>query len=70
MRKTELIENIKFICSPAVRVNDTLYVSGNIGTDPTTGQLVDGGIEAQTRQALKNIGLTLAAANTSYENGN
>ena len=34
----------------AIQVGDTLYVSGNIGLDPATGELVPGGIEAQAIQ--------------------
>lgn len=40
--------------SPAVRVGNVLYLSGQLGTD-STGNLVAGGIEAETRQALTNI---------------
>lgn len=40
--------------SEAVRVGDILYLSGAIGTD-STGRLVSGGIEAETRQTLENI---------------
>ena len=40
--------------SPAVLVNDTLYISGQLGIDPTTGKLLEG-IEAQTNQSLTNI---------------
>ena len=39
--------------SPAVRVGDVLYLSGQIGTD-STGKLVAGGIEAETRQTMEN----------------
>ena len=45
--------------SEAVRVDDILYLSGAIGTD-STGRLVPGGIEAETRQTLENIKATLA----------
>ncbi|NSW93876.1 MAG: RidA family protein [Bacteroidales bacterium] len=41
--------------SQAVEANNTLYVSGQLGVDPSTGKLVDGGIKAQTEQALRNI---------------
>ena len=40
--------------SPVVRVGNMLYLSGQIGTD-STGQLVRGGIQAETRQTLNNI---------------
>lgn len=41
--------------SQAVRVDHTLYLSGQIGTDPSTGKLVDGGIGSESRQAMQNI---------------
>ena len=41
--------------SAAVRVNEMLYLSGEIGIDPKTGKLVPGGIEAETRQTMENI---------------
>ena len=47
--------------SQAVRVGDTLYLSGQIALDPATGQLVGGGIEAETRQVLANIRRVLEA---------
>ncbi|XP_071807496.1 2-iminobutanoate/2-iminopropanoate deaminase-like [Asterias amurensis] len=51
----------------AVAVENTMYLSGQIGIDPATSKLVDG-IEAQTTQALKNIGAVLASQNIGYEN--
>ncbi len=41
--------------SQAIRVHNTVYCSGQIALDPKTGQLVDGGFEAQTHQVFKNI---------------
>jgi 2-iminobutanoate/2-iminopropanoate deaminase len=46
----------------AVRIGDFLYSSGQIGLDPATGQLVEGGIEAQTRRVLENLKAVLQAA--------
>lgn len=48
--------------SPAIEVDGTLYVSGQIGIDPKTGQLVEGGTEAQARQALDNVRAIVEAA--------
>jgi len=48
--------------SQAIRVGDTLYLAGQIAIDPTTGQMISGGIKAQTRQVLKNIQSVLCAA--------
>ena len=49
----------------AVRLGDTLYVSGQIGLDPATGALVPGGQAAEYRQALRNLDTILRAAGTS-----
>lgn len=53
--------------SQAIRFGSTLYTSGQLGIDPTTGALAPG-IEKQTDTALKNIGAILKAAGMSYEN--
>ncbi|HEY5825605.1 MAG TPA: Rid family detoxifying hydrolase [Cyclobacteriaceae bacterium] len=45
--------------SGAVRVGNTLYLSGALGTDPKTMKLIPGGIEAETKQTLENIKATL-----------
>lgn len=47
--------------SEAVRVDDTLYLSGQIGVRPGTMTLVEGGMAAQARQTLDNIKATLAS---------
>lgn len=52
--------------SQAVLVDRTLYVSGQIGLDANSGSLVDGGIEAETRKALENLGHVLRAAGTDF----
>jgi len=52
--------------SQAVEVNGTLYVSGQIPLDPQTMKIVDGGIQEQTRQVMKNIGAILEAAGYSF----
>jgi reactive intermediate/imine deaminase len=48
--------------SQAVRVGDTLYMSGQIPLDPKTMQIVDGGIEAQARQVFANLRAVAAGA--------
>jgi 2-iminobutanoate/2-iminopropanoate deaminase len=45
--------------SEAVRVGDTLYLSGQVGIKPGTLELAPGGVEAESRQALENIRTTL-----------
>ncbi|CAF0810865.1 unnamed protein product [Brachionus calyciflorus] len=54
--------------SQAVQVGHTLYLSGCLGMDPASGALVSGGIEAEARQALTNIGSILEEAGVSYNN--
>ena len=51
--------------SHAVEADETLWVSGQVGIDPATGQMVAGGIEAETRQVLKNLEAVLKAAGYS-----
>ncbi|HPG95355.1 MAG TPA: Rid family detoxifying hydrolase [Dokdonella sp.] len=46
--------------SQAVLVDHTLYLSGQIGIDPKTGKLAEGGIAGESRQAMQNIKELLA----------
>lgn len=48
--------------SQAVRVGDTLYLSGQIPLHPDSMELVPGGFEAQARQAFRNLCAVIAAA--------
>ena len=52
--------------SPAIRFGHFVFTSGQIGLDPKTGKLVPGGVAAEAKQALENIGTLLKAAGTSY----
>lgn len=45
-----------------------LYTSGQIPIDPATGEISEGGIQAQTEQVMKNISAVLEAAGSSFEN--
>lgn len=51
--------------SQAIKAGDFIYVSGQIGVDPTNGEVVDG-IESQTHQVLKNIQAILTEAGTDF----
>jgi len=51
----------------AVRVGDTIYVAGQIPIDPTTNQVVEGGIEVQTRRVLDNVAAILEEAGSSLD---
>jgi 2-iminobutanoate/2-iminopropanoate deaminase len=53
--------------SVAIRTDGLVFASGTIGVDPTTGEFVAGGVEEQTRQALKNLGEVLKAGGSSLE---
>lgn len=53
--------------SQAVRVGETLYASGQVGLDPATGQIVEGGVEAQTVRVFENIKAVLAEAGLGFE---
>lgn len=48
--------------SEAVRVDDTVYLSGQVGVKPGTLTLVDGGMAAEARQTLSNVRATLEAS--------
>jgi 2-iminobutanoate/2-iminopropanoate deaminase len=53
--------------SVAIRTGNLVFASGQGGLDPATGVLVPGGIEAETRQALTNLGNVLADAGSGFE---
>ena len=48
-------------------LGDLVFVSGQIGIDPATGRLADGGIQAQTRHAVESIDRCLGVAGTSLD---
>jgi reactive intermediate/imine deaminase len=52
--------------SQAVRVGETVYLSGQIGLDPTTMQLVDG-IDAQIHRVFRNLRAVASAADSSFD---
>ena len=54
--------------SQAIEVNGFLYISGQLPVDVNTGKIVEGGIQAQTEQSLKNIGYILEEAGMNYSN--
>ena len=52
--------------SHAIQAGDFVYTSGQLGFDPATGALVEGGVEAQARQSLINLGAVLTAAGCDF----
>lgn len=63
-RKAEQGKSYPF--SEAVRVGDMLYLSGDIGVD-ASGKLVAGGIKAEAKQTMDNIGANLARHGSSFD---
>ena len=55
------------IFTPAIVVGDLVFTSGQIGVD-AKGQIVEGGIEAQTEQVFRNLATVLEAAGSSVDN--
>jgi len=53
--------------SQAIKAGNLLFLSGQIPLDASTGALVEGGIEAQTRQVFANIAAILEAAGASFD---
>ncbi|MDQ2710668.1 MAG: RidA family protein [Acidobacteriota bacterium] len=53
--------------SPAVKVNELVFLSGQIPADPQTGELVSGSIQALTGRCLDNLKLVLEAASLSLD---
>jgi len=52
--------------SQAVSIGGWLYTSGQIALDPATGQMVEGGFEAQARRVLANLEQVLASAGCTF----
>ena len=53
--------------SQAIKTGNMLYTAGQIALDPASGNLVSGGIQAQTEQVLENLRGVLSAAGSSFE---
>jgi 2-iminobutanoate/2-iminopropanoate deaminase len=70
VRKVITFENtpLKRPYSPAIEMNNTLYVSGQIAVDQATGKLIEGKIEEQTRQVLKNLKNVIEKAGYTMDN--
>ncbi|MBM3727010.1 MAG: RidA family protein [Acidobacteria bacterium] len=53
--------------SQAVRMGGLIFVSGQLGVDPSTGRLAPGGIAGETRQAIANLRTVLEAAGSGLD---
>ena len=60
-------EDLDLPFSAAVRVDNTLYLSGNVGNIPGTLELAEGGIEGETRQTMENISAVLTQFGSSMD---
>jgi len=53
--------------SQAIIAGNLIFLSGQIPLDPSSGQMVEGGIAERTHRVLQNIGAVLAAAGSSFD---
>jgi 2-iminobutanoate/2-iminopropanoate deaminase len=53
--------------SQGIRFGDLVFVSGQLGVDPASGELVEGGIKEQTRQVMLNLEAILEEAGSSLK---
>jgi 2-iminobutanoate/2-iminopropanoate deaminase len=54
--------------SQAVKLGNLVFTSGQIPVEPASGEIIPGGVEAQSRQVLKNLEEVLKAAGTALNN--
>jgi 2-iminobutanoate/2-iminopropanoate deaminase len=52
--------------TPGVGAGNAVYLSGQIGLDPASNQLVEGGTEAQAKRVMENLGAVLKEAGLGY----
>jgi len=53
--------------SQAIRANGLVFVSGQVGLDPATGYIVEGGVTEQTARVMENVRAVLDAAGSSLD---
>jgi 2-iminobutanoate/2-iminopropanoate deaminase len=53
--------------SQAIKVDGFIYFSGQVGQDPATGKVVEGGIVAETERIFQNLSAVLEAAGKSFD---
>jgi 2-iminobutanoate/2-iminopropanoate deaminase len=54
--------------SQAVQAGNMLFISGQIAIDPVSNQLIDGGIQDEAKQVMKNLEAVLSSAGFTFEN--
>lgn len=53
--------------SPGIRTNSFIFISGQVGQDPATGKLVEGGVVAEAERLFKNLSAILEAAGNGFD---
>jgi 2-iminobutanoate/2-iminopropanoate deaminase len=64
---TDKVPPARVPLSQAIKTGGWVFASGQLGMDPRTGRLVDGGIKAETRQVCENLKAVLEAAGSSLK---
>ena len=64
---TDKVPPAKVPLSQAIKAGGWVFASGQLGMNPKTGRLIEGGIEAETRQVCDNLKAVLDAAGASLE---
>ena len=64
---TDKVPPAKVPLSQAISTAGWVFASGQLGMDPKTGRLIEGGIQAETRQVCENLKAVLEAAGSSLE---
>jgi 2-iminobutanoate/2-iminopropanoate deaminase len=62
---TDKVPPARVPLSQAIKTGDWVFASGQLGMDPRTGRLIEGGIRAETRQVCENLKAVLEAAGSS-----
>lgn len=62
---TDKVPPARVPLSQAIKIGEWVFVSGQLGMDPATGRLAEGGIEAETRQVCGHLKAVLEAAGSS-----
>lgn len=64
---TDKVPPARVPLSQGIRAGDWVFASGQLGNDPRTGKLAEGGIRAETRQVCENLKAVLEAAGSSLD---
>jgi 2-iminobutanoate/2-iminopropanoate deaminase len=62
---TDKVPPARVPLSQAIKIGDWVFASGQLGMDPKTGRLIEGGIKAETRQVCENLKAVLEAGGSS-----